>query len=200
MANWPPQITVRSHRRDWWKKYHPEGNLYVVIVAYHEFSYIVSCWHSRVNTTWGTSAVPTARPPLHSGSNSHHKIRCWHAACLMEKAYLCWYRCPPFLSVLRLLYTNFVVEWAYTYAMTKNVSHCWVCTEFPFSTYVRLPWCIHATDVTAWDQLTHWGPRSPDWTVIHTQENTQRTWHGLDKPLLGYVQYMMDSHGWLVKR
>lgn len=153
MANWPPQITVRSHRRDWWKKYHPEGNLYVVIVAYHEFSYIVSCWHSRVNTTWGTSAVPTARPPLHPGSNSHHKIRCWHAACLMEKAYLCWYRCPPFLSDLRSLYVN--TSWVGTYICHDH--KCLALLKLHGISCQKL--CRTALVYTGWSWLTV-GPAS----------------------------------------
>lgn len=70
---------------------------------------------------------------------SYHKIRCWHESCLMEKTYLYWYHCPPFFPNLRLLYANIVVNRTHTYATIENVSHCWVCTEFPVSASAGLP-------------------------------------------------------------
>lgn len=104
---------------------------------------------------------------------SYHKIRHLHVSCLMEKTNLCRYHCPPFLSDLRLLYTNTVVEWVYTYTYV-NVSHCWICSEFPVSPFCRTARCAHAADVRVWEWLTPWGPQLLDWTVIHTWVDTQR--------------------------
>lgn len=108
----------------------------------------------------------------------------------MEKIYLYWYCHPSFLSDLSPLSMNTVIDWVYTYAMIANVSHCWVCMEFSVSTSEGLPWHIHAADVMTWDQVTHWRPQLPSWTVICTRMDTQgRTQYELYKPLVGYSVY-----------
>lgn len=77
----------------------------------------------------------------------------------MEKTYLYWYHCPPFLSDLKLLYVNTIVDWAHTYATFVNVLYCLIYTKFSVSASAGLPWRTHAANVTAWDRLTYWGPQ-----------------------------------------
>lgn len=185
-----------SHKRDRWRRmYYPEGNLFVVTVAYPEFFHIVSRWHGGISDARKTSMVPMARPGPPRWQQSYYKIRCWHASCLMGKTYLYWYHCSPFLSDLKRLYVNTVVDWAHTYATLVNVSYCWIHTKFSFSASVGLPWHTHAANVTAWDRLTYWGPQLPNWRVIRTWVDTQRrTRHGLDEPLLVYSIH--DGWSW----
>lgn len=185
MADGLPQITEISHSRN--RRSETTTLIRTFVLS------LWSCWHGGINATRGTGMVLTDRPPTPRAATILSQDKSWCASCLIEKTYLCWYTCPPFLSDLRSLYTNTVVDRAHTYATIANVSHCWVFTEFSVSASVWLPCCIHVAGVTAWDWLTHWGPQLPDWTMICTRVDTQRRfWHGLGKPFLGDLVH----HGW----